>query len=56
MRSENEVFLLDAAAVVKLLLDGEDDKVFGHAVLELAFFEGTNSASRAMMLIFSSSN
>lgn len=46
MRSENETYLLDAAAVVKLLLDGEDDRAFGQTVLKLAFFEGANTLYR----------
>jgi predicted nucleic acid-binding protein len=38
--------VLDASAVVKLLLDGEDDQMFGHAVLELTFFEVANTLYR----------
>jgi predicted nucleic acid-binding protein len=44
--SEGDVYLLDASAVVKLLLDGEDDRAFGHSVLELAFFEVANTLYR----------
>lgn len=44
--SEDDGFLLDASAVVKLLLNGEDDQAFGHAVLELAFFEVGNTLYR----------
>ncbi|WP_273837502.1 type II toxin-antitoxin system VapC family toxin [Halococcus sp. PRR34] len=44
--SEGDEFLLDASAVVKLLLDGEDDQAFGHAVLELGFFEVANTLYR----------
>lgn len=44
--SEDNTFLLDASAVVKLLLDGEDDRAFGHAMLELAFFEIANTLYR----------
>ena len=44
--SEDDTFLLDASAVVKLLLDGEDDQAFGHAMLELGFFEVANTLYR----------
>lgn len=44
--SKDDAFLLDASAVVKLLLDGEDDRAFGHAVLELGFFEIANTLYR----------
>lgn len=44
--SEETRFLLDASAVVKLLLDGEDDQAFGHAMLELGFFEVANTLYR----------
>lgn len=42
----NNGFLLDASTVVKLLLDGEDNRMFGHAVLELTMFEVTNTLYR----------
>lgn len=38
--------LLDASTVVKLLLDGKDDRAFGHAVLELTFLEVANTLYR----------
>jgi predicted nucleic acid-binding protein len=38
--------VLDASAVVKLLIDGDDDQMFGHAVLELTFFEVANTLYR----------
>lgn len=38
--------LLDASTVVKLLLDGKDDRMFGHAILELTVFEVTNTLYR----------
>ena len=44
--SEGDEYLLDASAVVKLLLDGEDNRAFGHSVLELAFFEVANTLYR----------
>jgi predicted nucleic acid-binding protein len=44
--SEGDEYLLDASAVVKLLLDGEDDRAFGHSILELAFFEVANTLYR----------
>ena len=44
--SEGDEYLLDASAVVKLLLDGEDDRAFGHSILELAFFEIANTLYR----------
>ena len=44
--SEGDEYLLDASAVVKLLLDGEDDRAFGHSMLELAFFEVANTLYR----------
>jgi predicted nucleic acid-binding protein len=44
--SQGDEYLLDASAVVKLLLDGEDDRAFGHSVLELAFFEVANTLYR----------
>lgn len=44
-RQGNRV-VLDASAVVKLLLVGKDDQMFGHAVLELTFFEVANTLYR----------
>ena len=44
--SEDERYLLDASAVVTLLLDGADDRAFGHSVLELTFFEVANTLYR----------
>jgi predicted nucleic acid-binding protein len=44
--SEDNAYLLDASAVVKLLIEGEDDRAFGHAMLELAFFEVANTFYR----------
>ena len=44
--SDGDEYLLDASAVVKFLLDGEDDRAFGHSVLELAFFEVANTLYR----------
>lgn len=38
--------LLDASTVVKLLLDGKDDRAFGHVVLELTFLEVANTLYR----------
>lgn len=44
--SRNNRVVLDASAVVELLLDGEDDQMYGHAVLELTFFEVANTFYR----------
>lgn len=44
--SEGDECLLDASAVVKLLLDGEDNRLFGHSLLELTFFEVANTLYR----------
>ena len=42
----DEAYVLDASAVVKLLLEGEDDRAFGHAMLELGFYEIANTLYR----------
>lgn len=44
--SAGDTFLLDATAVVELLLNGEDDQAFGYAVLDLTFFEVANTLYR----------
>lgn len=41
-----DAYVLDASAVVKLLLEGEDDRAFGHAILELGFYEIVNTLYR----------
>lgn len=44
--SQDNQVILDASTVVKLLLEGDDDQAFGHAVLNLTFLEVANTLYR----------